>query len=38
MAETGRSAAAVTADQEFRAGLAVLLNGLERDAGGASYE
>lgn len=31
MAETGRLAAKVTADEEFRAGLAVLLNGLESE-------
>ncbi|GAA4617821.1 TetR/AcrR family transcriptional regulator C-terminal domain-containing protein [Actinoallomurus liliacearum] len=34
MAETGRLAARVSADQEFRAGLAVLLDGLERATGG----
>ncbi|MCO5970081.1 TetR/AcrR family transcriptional regulator [Actinoallomurus soli] len=32
MAETGRLAAGVPADEEFRAGLAVLLTGLEREA------
>ncbi|MEV5752537.1 TetR/AcrR family transcriptional regulator [Actinoallomurus sp. NPDC052308] len=40
MAETGRLAAQVSADQEFRAGLAVLLDGLERAtrAGGSYFE